>query len=353
MRAHGPVSSIALCVLLTACSGSVPSAADPRLDVRFVTDEPEAVLAILDARAAGRVPSTDDWSRLFESEGYRRLQAREASLGRGFSDSSFRAFVESDSLLLRREALSRTLEAWKRLDPEGAAARAFDYLPPGSRVQARIYPSIKPRENSFVFEPRENPAIFLFLDPAVTPAKLENILAHELHHIGIAGACPSEPNSDLPPGLREAVDWMGGFAEGIAVLAAAGGSAVHPHASSDSAERAVWDRDIGQAATDVQRLEGFFTDLMDRRLTEEEALRIGFTFVNTGEVPQGAFYTVGWLMAATVERELGGDRLVDGLCDSRRLILDYEEAAERIEATRGMTGPRWSAGFVARLRNAN
>src|SRR5574341_2192604 len=113
------------------------------------------------------------------------------------------------------------------------------------------------------------------------------------------------PDSGVAPGVSAARDWMSGFAEGRAVLAAAGGPDVHPHATSDSAERAVWERDVALVPRDVARLEAFYVDLLDGKLSDEAARDRGFTFVSTDSVPQGAFYTVGWYMAAVVERELG------------------------------------------------
>ena len=236
----------------------------------MVTDEAEAVLYILDGRAEGRTPDEADWQRLFATEGYRRLQQREASLERPFQDSAFREFVLSADLLARAPALRRTLRAWTRVDPASAARRAFAHLPAAAVIRAKVYPVIKPRTNSFVFEPRTNPAIFLYLDPKVTPAKLENTVTHELHHIGVASACPDDPRAALPENVKNALDWMGGFAEGRAVLAAAGSPDVHPHATSDAAERAVWDRDVAQVARDFERLESFFVSLLDEKLDEGE-----------------------------------------------------------------------------------
>ena len=163
-----PLRIAAAFLAFTACRHAVP---DARLQVPMVTDEAEGVLAILEKRAAGQatIPESD-WQRLFSSEGYRRLKQREASLQRGFEDASFREFVLSTDLLDRRPSLVRTLAEWTRVDPAAAARRAFAYLPESAVIRARVYPTIKPRTNSFVFEPRTNPAIFLYLDPNVSPA---------------------------------------------------------------------------------------------------------------------------------------------------------------------------------------
>jgi putative zinc-dependent peptidase DUF5700 len=332
--------------LLAACRHAAP---DPRLQVRMVTDEADAVLAILDVRSRGGTPAESDWQRLFASEGYRRLKEREASLQRAFDDASFRDFVLSADLLERAPALRRTLGEWVRVDPAGAARRAFAYLPENAVIRARVYPAIKPRTNSFVFEPRTNPAIFLYLDPKVTPAKLENTLTHELHHIGVGSVCPDEPAGVVPENQKTTLAWMSGFAEGRAMLAAAGGPDVDPHAVSDPAERAVWQRDFAKVDGDVRRLESFFEALLDGKLSEEERNRQGMSFVATDEVPQGPDYTVGWLMSAVVERELGRKRLVESLCEPAMFLRDYDRAA-RAQVARGDGPlPLWSEAFLKRF----
>lgn len=344
LRRRGARCRLALSLAGLAFAACRPEPA--RLDVQLVTDEPEAVLAILERRAAGLPVRDEDWAALFATEGYRRLQLRERSLDRPFDDTTFQRFVSASELLERAAPLRATLDRWQTVDPMAAARRAFAYLPAGTRVRVRIYPSIKPRPNTFVFEPRTNPAIFFYLDPAITPERFENTLAHELHHIGVGSACPVAADSTLPQHVRTALAWMGGFAEGRAVLAAAGGPDVHPHATSDSTERAVWDRDVARAAADVPRLEAFFIDLLDGRVPDDaEQTRRGMAFINTDSVPQGPFYTVGYLMARTVERRFGRDRLVASLCDAGRFLADYQQAA----AEEGTSLPRWGEDLLRRL----
>jgi Putative zinc dependent peptidase (DUF5700) len=309
-----------------AASRPLAAQADPRIQVTVVTDEAEAVLAIVERAAEA---DSAQWARLFASEGYVRLKEREAGMGRAFTDSSFRAFVLSPELRGRLPALRTALDGWRTLDARAAAARAFAYLPPGTVLRARIYPVIKPRTNSFVWDLHGNPAIFFYLDPQVSPAQAENTLAHELHHVGFAEGCPSTP--DATTGPERARDWLGGFGEGLAVLAAAGGPNVHPHASSPAAERAVWERDVGRWREDFGALQRFFLDLANGRAgTDEETSRRGFTFIATDSIPQGAFYTVGWSMGATIERELGRPALVAVMCDRPAMLRLYNRAAARI-----------------------
>ncbi|MGH7452281.1 MAG: DUF5700 domain-containing putative Zn-dependent protease [bacterium] len=134
------------------------------VNVRLVTDEADAVLAIFAKKRAHQSIMDADWQRLFSSEGYVRLKKREAEMQRSFADAEFKSFVLSDSLAERAQALDETLSKWKRAEVNRAAQLALAYLPPGARIRAKIYPMIKPKANSFVFEVNTDPAIFLYLD---------------------------------------------------------------------------------------------------------------------------------------------------------------------------------------------
>jgi len=183
------VTSFVAAILFSAAHVSAQPTGD-RVNVRLVTDEAEAVLAILAKRKA-KVEITDaDWQKVFSSEGDARLKKREQSMKRSFEDADFKTFAMSDQVLQRAAALAETLVRWKQADISRSAGLALAYLPGTAHIAAKIYPVIKPRENSFVFEVNTDPAIFLYLDPTITRAKFENTLAHELHHIGYGSSCP-------------------------------------------------------------------------------------------------------------------------------------------------------------------
>jgi hypothetical protein len=219
--------------------------------VRLVTDEAEAVLNILAKHTASQSINEADWQRVFQSEGYLRLKKRETSMQRSFEDANFKTFVLSNELAQRAPALEETLARWKSADVNSAAGLALAYLPKDAQIRAKIYPVIKPRDNSFVFEVRTDPAIFLYLDPAVNREKFTNTLAHELHHIGYGSSCPAKVTSEqidkLPANVQTALKLVGAFGEGFAMLAAAGGPDVHPHAVSGADERARWDTDVANS----------------------------------------------------------------------------------------------------------
>lgn len=342
-----------VCVVMACCAFVHAPVAEAqsgdaarRVDVRVVTDEAEAVLAILAKKRAKQAITEGDWQRLFASEGYVRLKKREAEMKRDFTDADFKAFVLSDQLSGRAPLLSATLDAWKRAEVEGAARRALAYLPPEARIRAKIYPVIKPRENSFVFEVSTDPAIFLYLDPAVSREQFENTLAHELHHIGYGSGCPSQRTTEeiegLPQNIRTAIAWLGAFGEGFAMLAAAGGADIHPHAVSKQEDRARWDRDVANFNSDLKLLEKFFDDVLASRLNVEESKKAAFAFYGV----QGPWYTVGWKMAVIIEKTYGRAKLIEVMCDQRKLLSTYNEAATLHNRSQRDTLALWSPKLI-------
>jgi hypothetical protein len=341
------LASTAVAVVLSvAVAGAALVHADDRVGLQVDTSEADAVLAILARRRAGEAVAAADWSRLFATEPYLRLKRRETEMKRSFSDDDFRRFVLSDELLARHGALERTVREWKAADLVGAARRVLGYLPAEARIRARVYPVIKPQTNTFVFEARTDPAIFLYVDPALSAARFTNTVSHELHHIGLASLADrmSAAQGQLPPREKAAAEWMGAFGEGMAMLAAAGGPDIHPHEHSPAEDRARWDRDVGRFAADQKELERFFLDVIDGRLAGEEAIRQkAFSFF--GE--QGPWYTVGWRMAALVERRYGRDALVACMLDPRRLLATYNRAvADRQDPQL----PPWSPRLIEAVR---
>jgi len=324
----------------------VASTQSSPMDVRLVTDEPEAVLAVLAKKKAGQSITDADWQRVFQSEGYVRLKKREIAMQRSFEDAEFKTFVLSDQLTARAQALEETLDRWKRADTNRAARLALAYLPEATRIRAKIYPVIKPRQNSFVFDVKTDPAIFLYLDPAKSREKFENTLAHELHHIGYGTTCPTKETSDeiskSPRNVQNALKWIGAFCEGFAMLAAAGGPDVHPHAVSNPEERAQWDKDLANFNDDLKKVEKFLLDVLAGKLTDEQIQQTGFSFFGT----QGAWYTVGWRMSVMIEKTYGRARLIDSMCDQRKLFSTYNQAAEQYNRKSTEPLALWSTAVI-------
>lgn len=320
------------------------------INVVLVTDEADAVLQILAKQHSNQALSDADWQRLFSSEGYIRLKRREAAMQRSFTDEEFKTFVLSDKLLREKDALAKTLEAWKKVKIAGAVHRVLAYLPKDAVIRAKIYPVIKPRENSFVFEVNSDPAIFLYLDPAKTKEQFENTLAHELHHIGYGSSCPGRKvEAEIaarPPVVRGTLRWVGAFGEGFAMLAAAGGPNVHPHKFSPANDRERWDRDMGNFNNDLRQVDQFLRDALDGRLTDDERNQRGFSFFGV----QGPWYTVGWKMAVLIEKTFGRKQLIDCMCDQRKLLATYNEAARKQNRKAGQPLALWSTELIDALR---
>ena len=142
------------------------------------------------------------------------------------------------------------------------------------------------------------------------------------------------------------MNWVGSFGEGFAMLAAAGGPDVHPHAVSGAKERARWDNDMSHFDRDLGTVQQFLLDIAEGRLkTEEERGKVGYAFFGV----QGPWYTVGWKMAAVIEKRYGRARLVECMLDLRQLLPTYNRAAE--DLNRAGAGPlaTWSPELPAAL----
>lgn len=313
------------------CAAQQPSTR-PKLQIRFYTTEAAQALYLIEGKRDKYEPGDDDWKPLFATEGYKRLKLRESDMGRAFTDSSFIRFILSDTLGKRAAAMRKTLDAWAKADVRTAAAEAFAYLPADAHIAAMIYIMIKPRTNSFVYDLDRDPAIFIYLDPAQSAAKLENTMAHEMHHIGFStlGARTDSMSLSLPPNARNAAGWVQAFGEGFAMLAAAGGPENHPHAKSPAAERAVWDKSIKNFNGDLKLVEAFFMKVINNQFkTPDEISRAAGEFYGV----QGPWYTVGWKMAQTIERKYGRPEVILCMIDPYRLFTKYNAAAAEYNKT--------------------
>lgn len=343
-----------LLALAFASTHAVAAEAD-RVQLVFDTSEADRVLAIVAAHAGGKPIEESQWQALFATEPYKRLKSRQEAIAKRFGDPSivltddgFKTFVLSDTLVEHASDLRNALERWKQTDLQAEAQNVLQYLPPTAVIHAKIYPVIKPGTNSFVWEPTTNPAIFLYLDPNVSAAKFTNTVAHELHHIGLASAQAEydERIKSLPEKARAAAEWVGAFGEGLAMLAAAGGSDVDPHAASTKEEHARWERDLANFGSDLPEVNAFFLDILAGKFATDSALEEkGGSFFGT----QGPWYTVGYRMAVIVERRYGRGALIQTMLDPRRLLLLYNQAVTEQNAASKEKLPLWSEEVIKRL----
>ena len=330
-RSLVPVSVLVFALVTALAGQSAPvSVTADRIQLQLNTSEADAVLGILDKRAAGASITGSDWQQLFATEPYVRLKKREAGMHRDFTDDDFEKFVLSPELAVKAQALRQTLDAWKKADLNASARRVLAYLPDQAVIKAKVFPAIKPNTNSFVFDTQTDPAIFLYLDPEESAAKFENTVAHELHHIGYSSitSLAESRQKDVPADATDAVDWMGAFGEGFAMLAAAGGPDVNPHAASSAKEQSRWDHDLANFNSDLVSVQQFFLDLIDKRLVDQDKIREkASTFFGDA---QGAWYTAGYKMAVMVEKRFGRKVLIDCMLDPRELLVRYNLTAKEM-----------------------
>jgi hypothetical protein len=333
-----------LLALATACRQAItPRQLPPSTAVHFIADEAEASLVIIERHARAETVPASDWRTLFASAGYRALATRDSSFGAPRNDSSFAHFLMRDSLADRVRALAERVRAMTRLDLTAAVRQALSYAPNNARTAATVFPVMKPSSNSFVFGPDSAPQLFLFVNIDETPAHFFNRLTHELHHVALDTACPADPAPDLPQPMHALVRSLGGFGEGLAMLAAAGSPDADANAESDAATRARWDADVRDYPHQFAQIQAMVRGVVDGRVTSRDSvIALAQTFYGA----QGPWYVVGWKMAVTIEKELGRPPLIAAMCDPRRLMATYNRAAARANA--GL--PMWDERLLAALR---
>lgn len=332
-----------LAALLIALGTLAPARAQTvAVDTEF--DEAIAVLELFDALNEGREPTADEWNALWNSVAYRRLIEREKTFG---LDEAFpgklEAWIRNPQNYSRADDFRRALDTLDGINAQSAGERAGAYLPAGTTLRATYYAVIKHTPNSFVFDLSGDPAIFLTVDPDRPAQYVESTLTHELHHVGME-QCPHVPDYDALDSQQQwTINVLAMFGEGLAMLATAGDPDTHPHFFAPAAEWMTWERDVMNVSAELRRTEAFFVDALSGETSEDQLLETLFTFFNTADVPQGGAYTLGWKMTAVIERRYGRAALVERVCDFRKVLELYNQAA-------GEAGlPLWSPDFLAAL----
>lgn len=315
------------------------------IKVRWVDDEPKAVLAILHKEEAHEQVADADWQKLFETEGYKRLKDREAGMRRPFTDDSFKTFVSSPDLVAKASGLEKALASWGRIEVVAMGSKCLKYLPKEAVIKASVFPLIKPITNSFVWGSQKDPAIMLYLDPAESAQAFAVTVTHEFHHIGYASCCPSkkfESWAKTQSGARQkAWMWVGAFGEGYAVLAAAGNREVDPMATFNQQVKDAWNYGMEHLAEDMDKLSAFFMDTISGKIPAEMVQSHASKFYDV----QGPWYTVGYVQATTIERIFGHAKLMDCYRDPRLLMPTYNAAVARLPKD-AKRPPIWSADLI-------
>jgi len=332
-------------ILLIFCIAIAGTAwGQERVQLKLDTSEADAVLAILDKQTAGDAVTDQDWKRLFTSIPYVRLKKREAAFHREFTDDEFKSFVIS--LVSKCAQLRATLEKWKSAELNAAGQRALHYLPPEARIHASVYPVIKPKTNSFVWETASDPAIFLYLDPSVSSRQFENTVAHELHHIGLASLDKEyeEAVKSLSPNAHEVAKWMSALGEGMAMLAAAGSPDRNPVADFPESDQQCWAKESKAFDNELNDINQFFLDIIhDDYRNLEAADHVAYTFFGF----RGPWYVVGYQMAVTIEKQFGHQALVESYRDPREFVRRYNQAAATHNGSGQQKMPLFSAEVIA------
>jgi hypothetical protein len=269
-------------------------------------------------------------------------------MGRSFTDDQFKAFLSSRDALAQLGTWKRTVAGMKSADMAAIGTHVLNWLPAGATLGAKVFPEIKPQPNSFVWRagPSDSPAIFLAVQKQ-SPDSFQNTVAHELHHIGLNSleARQEALHTGLPKQVKLAVKWMGAFGEGEAMLAAAGSDDRHPHWEDDAAARARWDSDMMHFNADLNSVQDLLLDVLDGKLTtDEEIQKRAAPFWGY----QGAWYTVGYEMAALVDKRFGRKSFEECLLDPRLLLERYNEVAREANA-KGASLETWSPELMRKL----
>lgn len=320
------------------------------IHVRAVFDEADAALAIMDNLSAGESPTGKQWQTLWQSEGYTRLLARQASMDRDerFGDK-LAAWLQDPANYTRVATIRSAVDRYRSFEVNTAGNRAGAYLPGWVVLEATFYPVIKHTTNTFVYDLGGDPAIFMSVNAENSPIFVESVLTHELHHIGLA-QCPEIAGyKNLTEDQQWVTNMLTIFGEGLAVLATAGDPDTHPHFYNTPDKWAVWERDVTNIASDQARIQSFFLAVLDGTQPKDERRKTLFTFIVTPEVPQGPAYTLGWKMASLVEKHFGREALVGAMCDPRELLTLYNQAARETHADGILNLPIWSDELIRGL----
>jgi hypothetical protein len=328
-------------VLILGCRAphaSPPSDRPARVALRIDAEEANVVLDLIAA------PSEAGWSRLFASEGFHRLVIREHSLHRSLEETDMRALVASPDVIGARAALTTAVAKWSTVDLDAIARRVLSYLPADATLHATIYPVIKPKPNSFVNFDDFGAAIFVSVDPTVSAADFANTIAHELHHIGFSSI--KDAPCDRAPPVCLARKWSGGFGEGFAMLAAAGGPDIDPQATSSDADRVRWNHDVAEFDADLPKVQAMLQAIVAGALDADQAEAAARQFYGV----QGPWYTLGWVMASSIERCFGRARLVDAMRSPWTVMGTWNEVRATCPTKTGSATATWDSSLVDGLR---
>jgi hypothetical protein len=132
------------------------------------------------------------------------------------------------------------------------------------------------------------------------------------------------------------------------MLAAAGGPDADPQVETNARQRALWEGNIAHIGAAFDSVGALITDVLDGLVTSADSVAAHASALYG---IQGPWYTVGWFMAVTIEREFSRDRLIRDLCDPRRIMRTYNEAAATHNRARPADPrPLWPVRVISELQ---
>jgi hypothetical protein len=102
----------------------------------------------------------------------------------------------------------------------------------------------------------------------------------------------------------------------------------------------------GNFNNDLKTVENFFLALGDGKLSEKEENKTAYSFYGI----QGPWYTVGWQMSVAIEKTFGRAKLVECICDQRKLLPTYNRAVKKYNRRNNKQLALWSKELIGKLK---
>lgn len=132
------------------------------------------------------------------------------------------------------------------------------------------------------------------------------------------------------------------------MLAAASSGERHPHWEDNAAARARWDSDMMHFNSDLLAVQQLLNDILDGKLKDDAAIsQRASAFWGA----QGAWYTVGYEMAALVELQYEREAFKQCLLDPCKLLTLYNQIAVKANSG-GASLATWLPKLLAQLNGS-
>jgi hypothetical protein len=97
---------------------------------------------------------------------------------------------------------------------------------------------------------------------------------------------------------------------------------------------------------DLKKVDDFFQAIVAGKLSAEEIETKTSSFFGI----QGPWYTVGWKMSVVIETTYGRAKLIECICDQRKLLPTYNSAVTAYNRKTGEQLATWSPALLGALR---